>query len=57
MKIENPYIENLKKEEFSFYGYPIKYELRDYENVLDKIKNKGYTFSLYFRRGKCSRNI
>lgn len=40
MTIKNQYIENLKKEDFSFYGYPIKYTLKDYENILDKIKNK-----------------
>ena len=40
MKMRNPYMENLKKEEFSFYGHPVKYELKDYENVLNKIKNK-----------------
>ena len=40
MAIKNKYIDNLKKEDFSFYGYPIKFALKDYENVLDKIKNK-----------------
>ena len=40
MTIKNQYIENLKKEDFSFYGYPIKYALKDYENILDKIKKK-----------------
>jgi len=39
MKIKNHYIRNLKKEDFSFYGYPIKYTLNDYDWVLDKIKN------------------
>lgn len=40
MAIKNQYIGNLKKEDFSFYGYPIKYTLKDYENILDKIKKK-----------------
>ncbi|MBI2541511.1 hypothetical protein HYV80_02275 [Candidatus Woesearchaeota archaeon] len=40
MKIKNPYIENLKKGDVSFYAHPIKYKLKDYENVLDKIRRK-----------------
>ena len=40
MTIKNQYIENLKKKDFSFYGHPIKYALKDYENILDKIKKK-----------------
>ena len=40
MKLKNAYIRNLKKEDLSFYGYPVKYALKDYENILDKIKKK-----------------
>jgi len=40
MKIKNRYINNLKKEDFSIYGNPIKFNLKDYDKVLDKIKNK-----------------
>src|SRR3989338_5774377 len=40
MKIKNRYIENLKKEDISFYAHPIKYGLKDYERVLDKIRRK-----------------
>ena len=40
MKIKNPYIENLKKDDVSFYAHPIKYKLKDYERVLDKIRRK-----------------
>lgn len=40
MKIKNSYIENLKKDDVSFYAHPVKYELKDYERVLDKIRNK-----------------
>tara|TARA_Y100000310_G_scaffold345466_1_gene465298 strand:+ start:6247 stop:7440 length:1194 start_codon:yes stop_codon:yes gene_type:complete len=40
MKIENNYIKNLKKEDISFYGYPVKYTLKDYDGVLNKIKDK-----------------
>lgn len=38
--MENLYIKHLKKEDISFYAHPIKYELKDYKNVLNKIKNK-----------------
>ncbi|MBS3101599.1 hypothetical protein J4204_05725 [Candidatus Woesearchaeota archaeon] len=40
MKIKNNYIRNLKKEELSFYGYPVKYRLEDYGRVLGRIKRK-----------------
>lgn len=40
MKIKNKYIDNLKKEDLSFYGSPIKCTLKDYDKALDKIKNK-----------------
>ena len=40
MKIKNQYIKNLKKEDVSYYEYPIKYELKAYEDVLDKIRSK-----------------
>jgi hypothetical protein len=39
MKIKNPYIRNLKKEYFSFYDYPVKYTLKDYDSTLGKIRN------------------
>lgn len=37
---KNPYIENLNKEDISFYAHPIKYKLKDYELVLDRIRRK-----------------
>lgn len=40
MRIKNPYIDNLKKEDVSFYAYPVKYGLKDYERVLGKIRSK-----------------
>lgn len=40
MKIKNSYIRNLKKSDVSFYAHPVKYGLKDYERVLDKIRNK-----------------
>lgn len=40
MKIKNEYIDNLKKEDLSFYGSPLKCTLKDYDKVLDKIKNE-----------------
>ena len=40
MKNKNSYIENLKKDDVSFYAYPIKYGLKDYERVLDNIRSK-----------------
>jgi|GEM_PF-2474829 hypothetical protein len=40
MKIKNPYIENLKKDDVSFYAHPVKYGLKDYRCVLDKIRDK-----------------
>src|SRR3989344_1454774 len=40
MKNKNSYIENLKKDDVSFYSYPIKYGLKDYERVLEKIRRK-----------------
>ncbi|MBI2101510.1 hypothetical protein HYT53_02765 [Candidatus Woesearchaeota archaeon] len=40
MEIKNNYIRNLKKEELSFYGHPVKYRLEDYGRVLGRIKKK-----------------
>lgn len=51
MKLKNSYIENLKKKDVSFYSFPVKYSLKDYNNVLDnlikKAKNSKEVLSVY----------
>ncbi|MBS3096847.1 hypothetical protein J4480_05410 [Candidatus Woesearchaeota archaeon] len=38
MKIKNKYLNSLKIEDLSLYGYPVEYASKDYDNVLNQIK-------------------